>query len=135
MLEARLLRHAPHPSCSRVLAGGETPLLAKPNHQSDSHGTAASAGLRRPLLGAAFVGRRGVEEAVVQARRPLLGGCLLSVPPAGIATSLAAAGGSASASSPVPQAKQSWAQGGYRLLESEVVRRSTSKSDLDGPPQ
>jgi hypothetical protein len=39
------------------------------------------------------------------------------------------------ASSPVPQAKQGWAQGGYRLLESEVVRRSTSKSDLDGPPQ
>jgi len=38
------------------------------------------------------------------------------------------------ASSPVPKAKQDWAQGGYRLLESEAVRRSTSKSDLDGPP-
>ena len=39
------------------------------------------------------------------------------------------------ASSSVPKAKQDWAQGGFRLLESEAVRRSTSKSDLDGPPQ
>ena len=33
--------------------------------------------------------------------------------------------------SPVPKAKKEWAEGGYALLESEAVRRSTSKSDLD----